>query len=73
MCIVFVCVTHETSKQTSSLSLPARPTWLCPHVDADGVLVHPPHDLLPGLVYLGEHLGLVGELVLDVWSPKDTL
>ena len=70
---MFVCVTCETLEQRSSLSLLAWPTWLCPHVDADGILVHPPHDLLPRFVHLGEHLGLVGKLVLDVWGSKDTL
>ena len=35
--------------------------------------MHSSHDLLPTLVHLCEHLGLVGKLTLDIGGSKDAL
>ena len=46
---------------------------MCPRLDTVGVLVDSPHDLLPALVDLSEHLGLVGQLPLDVRGSEYAL
>lgn len=37
------------------------------------ILAYLPHDVLVGLVHLGEHLGLCGQLALDVRGAEDAL
>lgn len=49
------------------------PTWLCGCFKGIGQLIDLYHDLLPGLVNLNKHLGLSGQLPLDVWGHKDAL
>ena len=72
---VHACMYVYTPPPPSPLPppLPSPPTWGSGSPDAEGHLVHPPHDVLPGLVHLVEHLGLVGQLPLDVRGTEDAL
>lgn len=48
-------------------------TWLSSCSKSIRQPVHLPHDLLPGLIHLKEHLGLCRQLPLNIWSIKNTL
>jgi len=50
-----------------------EPTRLCPGPDGGRHLVDLPHDVLVRLVDLHEHLGLGGQLSLDVGGGEDAL
>ena len=47
-------------------------TWLSSCSKSIRQPVDLPHDLFPGLIHLKEHLGLRGQLPLDVWGVKNT-
>ena len=71
-CTYLACMHVRTYSDMQAIrSLPC--TWSGGSSECVGDLVHVSHNLLPGLVHLGEHLGLVGQLSLDVGSTEDAL
>lgn len=46
-------------------------TWLSGGTKRIGQPVYLPHDLLPRLIHLKEHLGLCRQLPLNIWSVKN--